>query len=210
MSVNKDISITLDPENNLSLTNNLESLVDQCQVSRDSLRSIDFSLSELVFEARVLFQLLDHISSEIKKVDAALSLLNANFPFKQLIHESRTPCLDPQENHKAVYRGADSFYHSTETYLAWNEIEENSKKFRLILLVVKKEFVLVSNSYSPTCQTILFDTKFISRKPLTDTDLPTRLKAFKKLGGFIKAFAEYLANSRREIESSMRESIPSF
>lgn len=156
---------------------------------------IDEQLDTLALEAKQLFELLDKYSHRIRTLETELQKINANFPFSLKIKEENESHLKPiPDKHIQRYaRTADGFFTKDFWYLSW-EKDDNSKNFRLLLIIKEIEFVVRGD------RRIKLDSQIKFQKPLVETNLQTRLQYSEYLLPFIDSFKEYLKNSRLTIE----------
>lgn len=165
---------------------------------------IDSSLQELVVEAQTLFQVLDSASEKIRDLEKKLSELKANFPFKYLLREDKKSAinfLEPQHFERNKFQQDHSslrYYTQVLWYLSW-EAAENSKNFRLYLLSTLKETIVWYDG-EEVAGIEPYESEVLFRKPLIETDLPTRLQFTEYLHVFISNFKEYLKKYRTAIE----------
>jgi hypothetical protein len=155
--------------------------------------AIDSSLQKLAKEAEILSKVLDSATDVIRKLEADLKKLNANFVFKYLIYES-----SPNYN-----RGWSKMC----WYLSW-EKDQASNSYRLLLACFEKELVIRNSGTDDRefCET--YSEPFChSKKPFIETDLQTRLKYSEYLIPFINAFTDHLASHRISIELSLYDEI---
>ena len=152
--------------------------------------SIDSSLQQLFAEADKLFKRLDISSESIRNLETNLINLKANFPFRFLIaKEPESAPLELKDEHKNI-SDATGYKTQISWYLAWDLADENSKTFRLLLVSEIKEIVHVNVYEHWFFHEVKFET--LTKKPLIETDLKTRLQYLKYLTPFVDAFAAYL------------------
>ncbi len=166
---------------------------------------IDLSLRELLGEAQALFRVLDLTSKRITNFEHNLTESKAHFPFSYLVKKDYVFFPKNPESEDAHKLNAEPYTYVSyntliEWYLAWEE-DGKSKKFRLFLISRKKEFTVVNiDSDSPVeSRAPLFD-EVSFKKPLIETDIPTRLQFAEHLHAFILGFKEYLHQYRTSIE----------
>lgn len=163
---------------------------------------LDSSLKELEFEATKLFQILDSASDAIRNLEKSLQNISANFPFRYLIlEEKKSPCKKPEPYHEGLEPAISGYYTQVYQYLAW-EKDENCKNFRLLLTCEEVETVYFPHPESDYDIFRKFQTRCVSKKPVIETDLQTRLNLCKHLNFFISGFKEHLQTKRLEIESA--------
>jgi hypothetical protein len=167
--------------------------------------SIDSSLKELVAEATILFKTLDSASNTIRELESCLKELKAHFPFRYCVcEEKESPPKPAEEHHKASYPLVLGYRAKVYWYLAW-ELEDNSKSYRLCLISEERDIV----AYNDDDRIYLDEvhSKILSKKPLIETDLSTRLRHSQHLLPFINSFKEHLRSARILIEEGA-ENIP--
>ncbi len=171
----------------------------------------DPALEDLVSEAQALFKVLDSISKKIRNLEKKLDENKAYFPFKYSVFKEKilkplstdASNVHEQQAESYVYLGYNSY---VEWYLSWDE-DENSKRFRLCLVSQRQEFTVVDIEGYPTESSSPLINEIVSKKPLIETDLSTRLKFAEYLQIFIKRFQEHLQCYRTSIE---RQHLDSF
>lgn len=174
----------------------------QSSISKES---INFQLDDLANEAQGLFQALDSKSNEIRNLEKRLSELKAHFPFTYFLREDKSSVINPlEERHLNRNLGQDPAYlgycSNTCWHLSW-EADENSKNFRLFLLSTLKEVIVWAN-HGESVEGIAphEPEEVLSKRPLIEFDLQTRLQFVQYLSGFIIHFKEYLRRYRVAIE----------
>lgn len=161
--------------------------------------TLDSSLQELVEEARDLFKVLDEASAKIRELEKSLSDLKANFPFRYKIGEEKGSVSIPIEmSHREAYSCVVGVFRKVWYYLGW-EPDESSQKYRLCLIFEENE--TVQAHYEDTYNEIVHSSRILSKKPLIETDLSTRLLYSEHLHLFIHYFKEYLKTCRISIEA---------
>jgi len=113
--------------------------------------STTLSLKELIKEKETLLNLLDKVSNLIRTCENQLVELKFHFPFKVCIKEED----------------------SIKVYISWELVKEDSKNYRLFLLIES-------------------EVEQILRKPFIETNLEIRLKYSSYLGKFIDRYTDYL------------------
>lgn len=160
--------------------------------------SISSSLKELILEAELLFKILDDASDKIRELESSLSHLKAHFPFRYVIKEENESFRkDLEEKHKTVCSYGHYYFTKVYWYLAW-EVDEASKNFRLLLISEEKEIIEYVNDEN-NYDSIIFETRSATKKPLIETDLSTRLRNSEHLIPFIDSFKEFLKGYRISI-----------
>ncbi|MBX9744357.1 MAG: hypothetical protein K2X08_04005 [Chlamydiales bacterium] len=184
----------------------MSSSTKKAPTNLQKLPSIDSSLTELVLEARTLFNVLDATSERIRELESCLKDLKANFPFRISIgsdEEATTKQAEP--HHLEAFPCVHGYRTKVDWHLAW-ENEDTSKCFRLCLLAEEKEIVYYSTE-DDHVYTEVFATKILQKKPLIETDLSTRMRHSQHLLTFIDAFKDHLLAARRRIEDGI-DAIP--
>ena len=162
---------------------------------------IDSNLSELLIEAKALFEDLDRYSSQVRALEKELQKVNACFPFKLKVKEEQESFVRPVlDKHTQWCVGVTMLGYTQQDihFLSW-EADENTKNFRLFLVVEEKECVLFDCAQSAGLKRE-FTSQVRAKKPLIETDMYTRLKYCAYLNGFIKSFKEHLRSCRMTIE----------
>jgi hypothetical protein len=169
-----------------------------------TLPDIDVSLKELEIEAKSLFQVLDHASNKIRKMETCLSELKAHFPFRYAITEELAD-MTPQGGYDGNGRFIPDCCDETYWCLAWEQ-DDSSRNYRLFLISEMRVVTLASRDNDGHFRVVA--SKVVFKKPLIETDLATRLHYFDSLNPFIRSFKNYLANRRISIEYKSFDDIP--
>lgn len=158
----------------------------------------DPDIEELVAEAKALYTALDNVSKQIRTLESCLGELKAHFPFRHCISEEQeSPVLRPSEQrHDEAHPYAKGYWTKVYWHLAWEQ-DDSSKNFRLFLVSEERDRLAdyKENFLGEIHSKILF------KKPLIETDLPTRLRHSEHLASFIIAFKKYLESCRISIET---------
>lgn len=172
-------------------------------VTSDENDQINNSLQELKAEADKLLQILNTASHTISTLEKDLQALSTNIPFRLLIDREETSTnKKPEPYHSSLALKALCYFTQTSRFLAW-ELDEQSKKFRLLLICEEAEIVSCEHPYDIGRQWLEeYQTKCLSKKPLIETNLQTRLKICEHLNSFILGFKEHLHAKRLAIESA--------
>jgi hypothetical protein len=158
--------------------------------------SIDASLEALSEEVSTLFSVLDQTSGDIKKVEAYLKNLGANFSFRLRINETESARKSPKDTHQvAGYLSVEFYFIRTCWYLAWTE-DENNKQYRLFFIKEEEEVVGCTGMGECCKYTDAFQTQCLLKKPFIETDINTRLQYSSSLVPFIESFKNYLRDYR--------------
>lgn len=186
--------------------NIMTSSAKKAPASLQKLPPIDSSLTELVQEAKALFNVLDATSERIRDLESCLKELKANFPFRIYIGSDEESPVKPAEgHHHQAYPCVQGYRTKVDWNLAW-EHEDISKCFRLCLISEEKELVSYSTEDDQVYRDV-FATKILQKKPLLETDLPTRMRHSQHLLTFIDAFKDHLRAARIRIEDG-QDAIP--
>jgi hypothetical protein len=156
--------------------------------------NLDTSLKELQSEVKSLFGVLDKSSDRIRKLESCLCEFKAHFPFRYYISKSSI--------YSKLIEGKQKRF-VEKICLSWEQAED-SKGFRLFLL---SEEVGVYISDEGEDYDECGPVKVISKKPLIETDLATRLLYVDSLNPFVCQFKAYLSKCRTLIESNNREEL---
>ena len=160
---------------------------------------IDLSVQLLSQEAEALFNVLDNTSRKFRDLEDRLSELKAHFPFRFLVKEENESRQKFVENYHRDACPYATFYKTKDcSYFAWEQ-DEHSKKFRLFLIVEELEsiyYLIAEDVY----ESFVYQNRVLSKRPLIETDLATRLRYSEYLIPFIDAFKEYMKTSRIAIE----------
>ena len=153
----------------------------------------------LLDTAKDLTDQLNSLSEVIQKLEDGLQVLNANFPYKELImQEARSIEKTIEERHKSINCNSGFYTTRNEWLFSW-EMDDESKKYRLFLIKVEKEFVYVD--WDANVQEREFSEKVLYRRPLRQTKIAERLQFSKYLDSFICGFESYLASyQKKELE----------
>ncbi|MFA5074797.1 MAG: hypothetical protein WC436_01725 [Candidatus Babeliales bacterium] len=158
---------------------------------------IDISIKELEIEAEALFNSLDYASQKIHLVEKSLINLKAHFQFKFLIEEEEPIIKKPSPDIENEYPfHIAGFQTQICWYICWENTNENTKAYRLMLISEERTLVFHDIEAKP----IICKSNLIFSKPLIDTSLQIRLRYIKHLIPFINAFKNYLKNYRISIE----------
>lgn len=177
----------------------------------------DPAVEGLVSEAQALFNILDAASTKIRDLEKKLTEIKAHFPFSYRVCKENMNL--PIDTHKVEMhkRQAEPFiYIGYNTYLeqsiSWEE-DDKSEKFRLFLVARRQEFTIVDIDADPAEEPLPLVNEVVFKKPLIESDLPTRLKYIEHLHSFIKKFKEHLQHYRKTIEGKLvdfNDEIPPF
>ncbi len=157
----------------------------------------DPALEELVSEAHSLFKAVDAASAKIRDLEKKLGEIKAHFPFSYSVCKEEIFSPPTAADELNLYLGQSNCY--IAWYIAWEE-DDKSKNFRLFLISRRQEFAVadfggdLAESRSPIVDELEF------KRPLIETDLPTRLKFIEHLHFFIQKFKEHLQRYRTSIE----------
>lgn len=164
--------------------------------SQDS-SSSDTDIEALVTEAKALFKILDDVSMRIRTLESSLGELKAHFPFRHCISEEQeSPVLrPPEQRHKEAHPCVTGYWTKVYWFLAWEQ-DDSSKNYRLFLVSEERDRLA---SYDENFIGEIHS-KILFKKPLIETDLPTRLRHSEHLFSFIIAFKKYLETCRCSIE----------
>jgi len=165
---------------------------------------ISSAINELYVETNLLFSALDHASFQIRDLEKKLSEAKNHFPFRYFIKEEEGNVLLPLEQRHFDHLNATQQYwdplkYKTDIrwYFAWEPIKENSKEFRLLLISVKREWI-IWDSEDPSRNELVLESD-VSKRPIIELKLLERLKYAEYLFPFIEAFKKYLQNYRISI-----------
>lgn len=161
------------------------------------LPTLDSSINDLKDEAEKLFRALDLASEKIRHLETSLINLKANFNFRIKIGEDERVAIPVSEHHRETFPLAENAATRKLYFLGW-ETDDASQKFRLCL--ISDEVELVSFNYDDNFIEMVYEIRHLSRRPLIETDLGTRLRYLEHLTPFVNAFKEHLKASRLKIE----------
>ena len=172
----------------------------------------DPALDELVREAQALFQALDNTSAKIRDLENKLGKIKAHFPFsypvhKEQVHDALSTDATDLHKQKAEFHTYLGYNTYVEWHLSWEEEDNKSQNFRLFLISRRQEFTLVEGEEHPIESYYPLVDQVISKIPLIETNLPTRLKFAEYLQIFIKRFQEHLQRYRISIEGQQLDSV---
>jgi len=166
---------------------------------KDLIQESDFI--KLEWNAHQLFLHLDTISDHIRILEKKLSELKAHFPFRKIIFKEDSSVLkNLEERHKDYSFPGIILGYFTQIYwyLAWEQ-DENSNNFRLLLISEEKEFINFCEEEVYVNNEI--NSKILSKKPIIETDLATRVKFGQYLKNFLDTFTEHLSFQRMQIST---------
>jgi hypothetical protein len=173
---------------------------------------IDSAFQSLKAEAQSLFQVLDYASEKIRDLEHNLSELKAHFPFRSLLLKGKPSMTfslrDNQLSNVVLPTHRSNIGYCTREcwYLAW-EPDETTKKFRLFLISAEQE-VPVLLGREDLLEDLMETEIPKSKKPLIETDLPTRLRFSEYLIRFISDFKGHLRRYRALIEGQSLAAFP--
>jgi hypothetical protein len=167
-----------------------------------SAQELNSSIRELNKEAARLFKILDDNSHAIINLEKSLQALSANFPFRMLIKENAESFPKAPEDYHKARAGITIIKYCTKVcwFLSW-DYDEKANKFRLLTIAEENEIIYYNEFYD--IKSDIFQSKYIFKKPLIETNIQTRLDYFKHLPEFIEKFKKYLQNMRECIESGL-------
>jgi hypothetical protein len=164
-------------------------------------KNVNSSMQELVEEAKKIFSTFDAISTSICKMEKDLNDAKAFFSYSYVvkIEEDQFP-KKPEPRHEQCSYSLLGYKINKHWTLSW-EAEDNSKNFRLFLIAFEKEILYYEIPEDGSCKSLEAQSKIIFKKPLTQTDLQTRIQYSDQLIPFMNSFRLFLIKQRIAIEN---------
>lgn len=179
----------------------IQNNVTKNEISHLDPSSVESALQDLTSEANKVFKILDTASATIRKLENSLSNIKAHFPFKFIIKEEAESFLKPAlEKHAQGFAGTIHGFFTKDVWaLSWEKHDTNND-FRLFLVIEEVESIFFD--YAENIEQIeKFSSELKLKRPLIETDIPTRLKCSAHLIAFINAFTSYLQSYHTAITS---------
>lgn len=163
------------------------------------------SLDALISEAEGFFKLLDNNSAVIDHFEKSMAEMHVYVPFRLCIEKEQESSVKNLVDHHKDIMHAVSFSTQIRWYLAWEPLDESSKKYRLFLISEEQEIVHIE--YGEFLDNVRGDEscikpRIIDKQVLIETNAQTRFKYAEYLNWFIDSFRAHLQLRRLAIENN--------